>query len=169
MGDTTGKAARCVSVAGEWGAYGGKYVVNGIGALAKGTGNFWNRFDPDKNNDFLQVNANLSYATGNLAHAVGNVFEATERAARNGKAFFAKVEEKSQKLNAYAHDLLDSRKNEYRDLSLDFDWRGSRKASQIDGGKNLVLVNRFPTKKQLTEINRMEAKIEVRPNFPYKR
>jgi len=80
-----------------------------------------NWFDPAKTNDFVQVNSNLTYATGNLAHAAGNVFEATERTAKNGQTFFAKMEEKSQKLNAYARDLLDSQKNEYRDLNLDFD------------------------------------------------
>ena len=173
MGDTTSKAGRYISVASEWGAYGSKHVANGLSILAQGTGDLLNKFDPAKTNDFIQVNANLTYATSHLIQATGNIFEATERTAKNGQTLFAKAEAKSQALNAYAYDLLDSRKNEYRDLELDFDWRGSNKANQILDSENLVLVNQFPTKKQLTEINRterqLEAKIEVRPSFPYKR
>ena len=122
MGNTTGKAGRYTCVAGEWGAYGSKYVANGAGDLANGAGDFFNTFDPSRTNDFVQINANLSYATGHVAHAAGNALEATERTAKNGQTLFTKVEERSQELNAYANDLLDARKNEYRDLDTgDFD------------------------------------------------
>jgi len=64
---------------------------------------------------------NLTYVAGGAAHVTGDLCSVTERVSKGGKDLFAGVEQYSQDLNAYANDLLDTRKNEYRDLKLDFD------------------------------------------------
>jgi hypothetical protein len=62
----------------------------------------------------------VAYITSDLSNSTGKLLSAAERASKRGKVFCGGVEQRSQALNDYANDLLDQRKNEYRDLKLDF-------------------------------------------------
>jgi acyl-homoserine lactone acylase PvdQ len=62
----------------------------------------------------------VAYISSDLSNSTGKLLSAAERASARGKALCEGVEQYSQGLNDYASDLLNQRKNEYRDLKLDF-------------------------------------------------
>ncbi|KLL03286.1 MAG: hypothetical protein MRECE_21c008 [Mycoplasmataceae bacterium CE_OT135] len=139
-GDAAGKIGKNSCEVAEWGSWAGKNTANFVGDTAYGMADSWTTNNWTEKG-VIQAAADVTYVTGDIAHATGNLCAASEKVSLGGKNLFAGLEQHSQDLNAYANDLLNVRKNEYRDLDLDFDWRGH----QEDGW---ILVDEFKHPRQ---------------------